>query len=141
MKISDLQSALVDQIKQLDGFSKIEVLSENRGDLVSEVATAMAKIGMAVIVLTPSAKNDQPEKAAINLALNVTIQVSENAALNRSESGSGLAAIDAAIVIARGLHYFQAGEFARLNFEGLELVEDTPDLVYHLIFSTRTSLR
>ena len=140
MKLSELQTAIVEKIQSLDGFAQVKVLSEIKGDLASEVEQAMAKVGLAVIVLTPSALNEQPDVAAGNVLVNVTVQVSESPLINRSAGGVDLPAIDAATTIAGKLHWSSTPGYTLLKFQSIELIEDTPQLVYHATFTTHTRL-
>lgn len=141
MKISEYQQLVATKIQGIDGFAGVPVLTEIKGDLVNEVEMAIAKLGLCILVLTPTMRNDEPEALAINLSADLVVQVMENPQINRGAGGTGLAAVDVAVTVAQELHYFQAGLWSTLRFEGLELVEEAQSIAYQILFNTRTALR
>lgn len=142
MKISEYQQLVADRIKTFDGLSGVPVLTEIKGDVANEVDLIISKLGLCILVLTPTMRNDSPDHPAINLNIDLVVQVSENPAINRSPGGTMQPGVDVALLVAQNLHRteFSGAKFNRLNFEGLELVEEPQSIAYQILFNTRTKL-
>lgn len=109
--------------------SATPVFSQDEGDLVNKLATAMGGIngGLAILVTTPSGVNRQPESARVCLESTVEIQCYEVPLVSRGPGGSGKTAYAAARVVAspqgssnQGLHGWRpaSGGCGTLVFTG-----------------------
>jgi hypothetical protein len=86
----------------------VTVISENVADISDAINTALAKLGVCVIVITPTANSAFPNYLVPyfdNIA--IKCRVCENVILNRSSSGTNKWASDVAEMVAVTLHQFE----------------------------------
>ena len=90
MKTDDIQKAVAERIKQIPRLNKagLDVLTENKEDLISAIDAALAKLGLVAIVGTPTGKAKSTDSESIEIDGTVVVTLTENVQLNRTRSGS-----------------------------------------------------
>ena len=99
--------------------------------------SALKKLGLAVVVLTPGHK---PGQQATEAVIDLVVGISENVITNRGRSGSqkpAIAAVEAAM--ASLMSWSPSDEWTPLKWLGSELLATEP-LAYQVTFETRTFL-
>ena len=106
--LKGIQQAVVDRLSSEQYFSNIPVLSENLGDIEAAIQTAIAKLGVCVIVVTPTASAAFPDylKAYFD-KITIVCRCVENVTLNRSAAGTRKPASDVAEMVAAILHNYE----------------------------------
>lgn len=137
-------------------FAGIEVLAERRGDVNQKIQAALQKLGLCVIVMTPSFRIQAKVRTRTIIRVRVVVECSEIVLTNSSASGTQkptLSAAWAAALALRGQDNGAAGEGedARLltlqqTFEISEdddpvrLVPDPRLLTYHATLFTDVAI-
>ena len=67
-----------------DDGSTIPVVSEVKGDIENQLETALAALGIAMIVVTPTAKQHQAGVLALDLDSQLKVQVQERRTINQT---------------------------------------------------------
>lgn len=119
----------------------VPILTEQHGVIENEVARAVGKIGVSVVVLTPRLA---PIANATNGAseLTVVVAVTENVLVNRSGSGSKKPATDLAEAAWASLQgWTPAGGWSPMRIKGLSLVSNSPLVIYEMVAATTIILR
>jgi hypothetical protein len=126
-------------------FAGLEVFTERIGDLDQKIRTKLAKLGLCVVVMTPSFSILQRQGARVKIRVRVIVEASETVLVNSGASGSqkpSLAVATAAAIALDGKpsesgpHYSGAGadplnEYRLSDSEPVRLVPDPKLLVYH----------
>lgn len=118
--LKSLQQQVSDQLLADPSFATVPVLTENIGDLQSEITKALGPFpaqgkgrgGLLVVVTTPTANANWPEVAAPFFDhVKVVVSILENVKVNRNpdNSGTGIPAPDCAENVCYILHQFQPG--------------------------------
>ncbi len=119
----------------------IPIFSERIGDLATKLATALNALGIGLIVLTPTAKLQDPTTPGDwTLECPVLIQIQENVFLNQSNTGTKVAAIDAVRAVMKALHFWSHDinpgppQEARLLLDDppFLLIKEEPTLTYNV---------
>jgi hypothetical protein len=142
--LTTLQIDTADIIKSDEYFARIEPLYEQLGDLTNKIRVALNKLGISVLVLTPSAVCQSTNAPGPILdPVTLVVQVVENVLLNQGASGTQLPAGDVAEKIAWLLHYPNhagRGDTFPLTCRSIRLVPDKTLLVYNVEFTCQTAL-
>jgi hypothetical protein len=108
--LEQLQQVAIDQIStdaMFDGSQSVNgavipIITEMKGDIQTEIAIQLGKIGLCVIVLTPVFELHDPMIPSLNGYAHMSIVVRENVVLNQT----GIRSIQAAQNILGLLHFF-----------------------------------
>lgn len=140
--LTTLQDQIVTRLEAQTFFSAapaITVLAENRRDLLTVLATNLAKLGICVVVGTPSAKQDTPSKHSPPhfSRISVVTAIFENVMLNRAASGSG----QPGSLVAEAVAYYLTGFVPAilgnaLLIEGIDPVENDRYAVHEVTHFT-----
>jgi hypothetical protein len=125
----------------------VPILSEQRGDLLSSINNAIAKIGLVAIVLTPKALMIDPEAPGLEQMAPILVQVQENGVVNKAANGTRISALSLVVFIMKRLHFWPHGlydcgpELMRVKLERTPfvLINDNP-VVYNIAAWTPLSL-
>lgn len=106
-----VQSGCRDALAALQFFTPetgvaIPVLCESLGDITAQVEATVAKLGVCVILLTPTADNPHPDSYGCEHSVDLVAAVVEHVTVNRSAAGTGQPAALIASVVERTLHHF-----------------------------------
>jgi hypothetical protein len=108
MSIETLHSEACTKLRTDEFLKKsgVLILQEDQGDLESAIRTQLSKLACCAVVGTPTARSQSGASSIIVAEASMSIQVFENAILNRGKANS-CSAGEAARAIARCLNYVQ----------------------------------
>lgn len=116
-ELNTLQSVATDRLKDDPLLSQVEIVSEDRSDLVSTIEMALAKVGVCLVVGTVSAGVTNPNLPGPTFdSIRLTVSVTENVIINRSPGSAQLDAISLALAVARRLHHWRPSGTAFAGF-------------------------
>ena len=126
----------------------ISVFTEKMGDLTNKIDTALAKLGISAVIVTPLGKLPEPEVDVLDLIVPFVVQISESVLLNQSATGTQKTALSAVRATMRILHLKPHGvtngspRMCRfmLTQTPYTLVEQDPFLTYHVNLTARLTL-
>ena len=111
-----------------------EILTEDKGDLDTEIAQAIANMGLAVTVMFSAASGGRPTLAGpVFDSVQLVCEIAENALINRGAGGR--CALETADLAARVLHQADLGHGRRLLVERLAVYPAVPEgasVCYHV---------
>ena len=121
----------------------VAVLTEQIGDLQSQVQQSLGQLGIVCVVLTPTAKATNRDRVRPYFdQVNLVVRTQENVTLNRAATGTGQPASLVAEAAAWFLHGFvPAGLGGTLFLAEIRLVADPRLLVYETVFTLQTGLK
>lgn len=127
--LTSLQDAIAEKLKTEEMLSAVEIITEDRGDLASSIETALAQLGICLIVgvarlgvSNPNAPGPQFDSVSFSVA------VTENVTLNRAPGSLQLDALSAAIRISQCLHHWRPIDAA--EFSGMTIMAATDAILY-----------
>jgi hypothetical protein len=131
-----MQLAIEALIKKAANLSDIEVISEERKDLISAIDTALSQLGMAIVIQTVDAKVSKPNlPGPVFDALEISVLVHENVLINRDQSDRTAHAV--AKDIAEALHQKSLeGSGGLLLCKGIFYQPESRVLTYSVDFKT-----
>ncbi|MFA5263060.1 MAG: hypothetical protein WC378_04490 [Opitutaceae bacterium] len=145
MKIVAVAEAAASRIQAIPllGDSRIQILTERQGDLNQKITTALSKLGLSVVIVTPDVDILQHVGPEIRVNVRLVAEVSELPLVNQSATGSGVPALAAATAILKALHRAPNGldegehrprlnEFRLPEEQPLRLIPDKRNIVYHV---------
>lgn len=143
--LTEVQNAVVSILQSDKYYARIDVVSEQLGDIVNKIDIALKKLGICIVVHTAEATFADPDAPGPRMnPLLIDIDVTEFVLKNRGDSGSGLPADDVAEHTAWLLHYpNHAGtrtDPCILTPKKLFVVPDKTFLIYRLQVETTGSL-
>ena len=122
----------------------IAVISEDRGDIENAIDTAIAQIGLAVIVKMPSLKNLELNKLPANSEAQIVIRIGENPVINRDENTAAATlkhCSDVALAVFQRLHQWKpATAWTKVECTQITPQEDLTLQIYTLTLKTQTQL-
>jgi hypothetical protein len=148
-KLVNLQNSIIGRLTAVDATvpllvpanGQVSWITENIGDLGSNIQKAIGKLGIIGIVMTPGGGRLYKPGAfwPISFRCKVEIQIQENVTINRGASGTQIASLDLVEFVMQRLHLFspQAHRADRLELNEVpyRLVAETPWLVYNVEFN------
>lgn len=136
--ITTLQDAVKTQVGNESYFNGVTVMSDDVGDLQSELTKALKRHGLLVLVVTPEIiRSGEPDVFNAQLAVTVT----EAVALNRSTGGTVKKGPDVAEAVFQILNGYRPAEtWSQLRGQSIRLANPSPLLVWEVIFQTKTKL-
>ena len=120
--------------------SQVEVIPEDKGDILTAITLAVAKLGIVAVVSTPSAKATSSNARNITAMASVEVQVYENPVINRRRANICAAGTAARhIAAALNLEKLPGGDtivFKEITSGAL----DKATLVFSVSFEALTTL-
>lgn len=105
--VTTLQAAIEARLKEDPQLSAVAIITEDRKDLNTEIETAIAKLGLCIVIGTASLGVSNPNlPGPVFDSVEFSAIVAENVLLNRS-LGSELDAMSAAIAVHEQLHMWR----------------------------------
>jgi len=143
--LTTIQDSALSLIQGDRYYARIQVLTEQIGDIRNKINTALAKLGICAIVMTPKGEADSPgAPGPILNPLELHIDICELVMTNRGETGSRQPASDVAEHTAWLLHYpNHAGNRQDpypFLFQKFYVIPDGKLLIYRIEFRTRGAL-
>lgn len=134
----DISERLAD-LSEFGGPAKIDVVREDKGDVLTAIEARLSKFGVAITVRTPKIAPDE-DAGDDALRATVIIVATENVIQNRSSTGTRLPALALAAMIFTALRGWRPpnGGWSEFEFKGLELGEAPGEQEYEITFETST---
>jgi hypothetical protein len=134
----DISERLAD-LSEFGGPKSIDVVREDKGDVLTELEARLNKIGLAITVRTPRIAPD-PDASDDAVRATVVIVATEDVMQNRSSTGTHLPALALASMIFTALRNWEPpnGGWTGFEFKGLELAEAPGEQEYEVTFETST---
>lgn len=137
--LSSLQSAVADRLRASELFEStpaVEVLEEDKGDIDAQIARAVGRLGVVASIGTVSLK--PVEDARHYVEATVLVEIMETVAVNRGPAGTGKTWLQLAeAVVANLMDWEPPGNWAAMEFAGLDQVASGTPVVAQLSFTTR----
>jgi hypothetical protein len=131
----------------------VPVIIEEQGDIANKIATALAKLGLCVVIVAADADELEERGATLRLRCRLVAQISEKVLLNKAAcAAAGIAyrpARSAALRIMKAVHRKPNGldtagarhvpglnEFTLLTDRPFELLRNPTDVVYQVNVTT-----
>ena len=106
--LKSIQQTVHDRLVADPFFTNIPVITENIGDIENAIQTAIAKLGVCAIVVTPTATTSFPDTLSPYFDnIRIIVRVVEKVLLNRSAHGTNKSASDVAEMVAALLHNYE----------------------------------
>jgi hypothetical protein len=112
-----LQTAVKDRLKEVGYFFDIPVITEDAGDIETEIMSALArgcvapgdtpKTGAAIALRTPRTSAREGKSSLIVADTTLRVVVYEQGIINRSPTGIGKPALDIIHAVMRQLHHWR----------------------------------
>lgn len=139
---SQLHLDISERLKDLSEFGgpdTIDVVREDKGDVLTELEARLNKIGIALTVRTPKIAADE-DAGDDAVRATVIIIATENVIQNRSSTGTHFPALALADKVIAALRKWQPanGGWTAFEFKGLELAEAPGEQEYEITFETST---
>lgn len=103
----EIQIEVAARLREHPYLATIDVMTEDKGDIEAGIRATLAKLGVAVTVMTVEADCDYPDSEPIGFdRISIIIEVAENVTANRSAGGTGkpIGKICEAVFQAMSLH-------------------------------------
>lgn len=138
----ELRESCTKRLGSLLQLTSIAILTEDKLDLITEIQKALAQSkGFVIVVSTGDLVGQSPNVSPPECVVDVVVEVAETPAINRSETGAKIPAIEAATIVAKALHCYQWCEQFVLTFERMrQSVENKSIVLYTLTFKTSVML-
>lgn len=149
-RLTSLQSRVGALINSTELLAGHDIISEDKGDLENRIRTSLAKLGLAICVMTPALTVKSRSNSRVILKVKIVIDISETAILNKAASGERLPALDAALAVRKACDWKTTGlgsprpdtELDRFEMDKdapLTLVPDPTLICYHVNLATYIS--
>ncbi len=133
---SAVQEDIRQWLKAREFFSNVEVITEDRGDVINEVQTALGKLGIVVVVEMLKGRVEFPGVGAGSIAFGIGMTVHENVVINRSGDGTKKTAPDAVVEIFDVFNPLNAATHQKslpVLLEDFDLLNDSNgELIYQI---------
>lgn len=129
-----MQLSIEALIKATAALSDIPVISEERQDLVNQIETSLAKLGLCIVIQTVDAKVSHPNlPGPVFDAMTVSVLVHENVLINRSKSDRTALAVAQDVALALHLKTIP-GAGGPLLCQSIQFQSDSRVLSYAVDF-------
>lgn len=135
--IDAIKREVVDLLKSRPFFANIDVLSDDKGDLDTTVATALQRLGLGVVFELESGRVKNPNLGAREIDLKATFTIVENVLINRDAGnveGSGKTASD--IVVELFAIFNPMASAVRLYLADFSLISNTGGVITYQVNGT-----
>ena len=140
--ISTLQEEAVAALRETAALSAVDVVQEDRKDIVTAIQIAVKKLGLCLVVSTAAATTTRPNLPGPSLdRIQFQVDACEHVLINRAASGSGISALKAACLVAAALHHLRpsaGGGCVYLTDPGVQHIPDDSFLIYRVHFRIGT---
>lgn len=130
--LKDIREEVLQTLRADAYFSNITLLTEERGDVLNRVLTAIGKLGLAVVIEPLHGKPENLAAGSYRLDLSLGVTVTENVLVNQGASGTKKPAEE---VLARILCLLNPlrSESVPAWVESFDLVDDAGGLLVYQI--------
>jgi hypothetical protein len=117
--LRNLQASVVSRLASQPFLAGVSIIQDNQLDILNTIQTALSKLGVCIVVTTPTASVCSPNSPRPYFEkVNLICRCIENPTINRSKTGLGLTAYDVSEFCAICLHSWSP------FLEGSSTVED-----------------
>ena len=95
MITKQLKDDITNWLKKRDFFSNVDVIGQDKGNVLAEVEQAISKLGLCVVVEVTGGDVKYPDVGAGAVDVKITFTITENVMINRADGGTGKTADDA----------------------------------------------
>ena len=139
--LETMQTAAVKLLEEERFFQPVPVMHERLKNVQAEIRKQVNRLsGIAILVLTPVGKNNQPATPGPKLDVVLDVEVAENVLINTAANGTQLPCSLVAEQVAAHLHLAQWKPGKTFVFRDIKLVPNNSLVVYRVIFDTSTQL-
>jgi hypothetical protein len=136
----EIQTEVAARLREHPYLATIDVMTEDKGDIEAGIRATLAKLGVAVTVMTVEADCDSPDSEPIGFGrISVIIEVAESVTANRAANGTGkpIGKICEAVFQAMSLHQ-SASRAYTIDKPSMAMVQPPPPATAcrHLRFRT-----
>lgn len=143
--LSTIQQSVVTRLQSDGYFANIPIFSEKIGDIQNQIDTALASLGICVIVMTVTARVEHPNEPGPYFSdIKVVVRVTENVLANQSPTGTQKAASDVIEAVCGMIHQYSADNKVCLTCaeDAIALVPDpSENLTYDAEFRTHGGIK
>ena len=127
----------------------IPIITEKKGDIETQILTALGSVGICALVMTPLFEFHQNLIQDLSGWAMITVTIYEDTVVNQNSLGTGIFAIALAERVVAVLHWAETGVFSAATaqppkFFGIprpiEFVSDGPPLQYNVGFQAHITL-
>ncbi len=142
--LEELQEVAVSRMQSDPYYARVSLLREQLHDIRAQIRTALGKIGIVGIVVTPQADCNKPNAPGPILdGLNLVIDITELVIVNRGANGSRQPASEVAEHTAWLLHspnHPGRNDKPIMALRSINLVPDPTYLIYRVTMQTSVAL-
>jgi hypothetical protein len=136
----EIQTEVAARLREHPYLATIDVMTEDKGDIEAGIRATLAKLGVAVTVMTVEADCDSPDSEPIGFGrISVIIEVAESVTANRAANGTGkpIGKICEAVFQAMSLHQSENRAYT-IDKPSMAMVQPPPPATAcrHLRFRT-----
>ena len=136
--LARLQDEVVKRLQGDEYLSDIEVVGEDKKDLLQTVELQLKKLGIVIIVADSEANCTKPGlPGPVFDSIKFSVIVSENTMFNRAASGTGKVAKEVAVRISQRLHQFRpasSGMTICIDNPSIKRIDDSQYLIFEVNF-------
>jgi hypothetical protein len=136
--LARLQEEVVKRLQGDEYLSEIDVIGEERKDLVQTINLGLKKLGVVIVVQTVAANCTHPNMPGPNFdSLKFSVEVVENVLFNRAATGTNKPALEIAVRVAQRLHHFRptiGGGTIIIDNPSIQLAANDQNLIYDVNF-------
>lgn len=129
-ELSDFTAAIEARLKALPALAGIEVLVEDAAELESKINTALAELGMLILIGEPSLDNTTPTSRVGNMKISSSLAVGENPTIWRGVGKP--VCVDVAGIVVKGLQGLAVAGFQPLRVLRADKVPDKRRQIYEI---------
>jgi hypothetical protein len=136
--LARLQDEVVARLKDDEYLAEIDVVGEERKDLIQTITLGLQKLGVVIVVQTVSANCTHPNMPGPYFdSLKFSVEVIENVLFNRAANGTNKPALEIAVRVAQRLHRFRpsiGGGIINIDNPSIQLAANEQNLIYDVNF-------
>ncbi len=134
---------------QSENGTPVPIITENQGDIVTEIDIKVGQMGICILVMTPSFKFINNLAPSLDGWATVSVDIFENVTLNQAAGGTKIRAVAAAQRVLGIMHHFPTGLYSDTpylssHFMGteapLQCTGEGPPLHYTVLFQAHLTL-
>jgi hypothetical protein len=136
--LARLQEEVVKRLQGDEYLAEIDVVGEERKDLVQTITLGLQKLGVVIVVQTVAANATKPNlQGPVFDSLKFSVEVIENVLFNRAAKGTNKPALEIAVRVAQRLHHFRptiGGGTIIIDNPSIQLAANDQNVIYDVNF-------
>ena len=103
----EIQTECAERLRQHPYLADLDIITEDKGDIDSEIIEQLSRLGLSITVLTVTANLNSPDAEPLYFhEIGVVVEVAEFVMMNRSDGGSGKPIGKVCEAVMQALHSF-----------------------------------